>query len=386
MTGSSWIAKDLWNEMATMTETNIVKSLEKEFDMIDYSQWERTDRHGRSRSAQTSSLPPIKWSPEALGNHWTIVKKDKEKTAHRATQQQNKSEGIFRLSTDLSNSNKCNHPWHKRIVLREDDPCYVEMQNKIAILKYLITAKKKQMDECKEYSKTLLDMNMKLSKEMKEMDEVAMKESRNLLVQYSKSGKGISGVHEWKRQEIEAAKNDLNDTEEKVGQRSGVLHRQLEEVNTRIRNAQGELSMLKDFRDKEYPIYALRIAELQREIGNLPQIHQAELDDVKQLTLVEKKKLEGALMEKEQEILQKIAEEQFRSIPPGLQELMFHNTVMKKEIEVHKEVHPRHGRCVEHPKRRVPSHLTPGSCAISNIGRGGDGLVFSMMHSDICLH
>ncbi|XP_067904957.1 uncharacterized protein C20orf96 homolog isoform X4 [Heterodontus francisci] len=285
MTGSSWIAKDLWNEMATMTETNIVKSLEKEFDMIDYSQWERTDRHGRSRSAQTSSLPPIKWSPEALGNHWTIVKKDKEKTAHRATQQQNKSEGIFRLSTDLSNSNKCNHPWHKRIVLREDDPCYVEMQNKIAILK-----------------------------------------------------KGISGVHEWKRQEIEAAKNDLNDTEEKVGQRSGVLHRQLEEVNTRIRNAQGELSMLKDFRDKEYPIYALRIAELQREIGNLPQIHQAELDDVKQLTLVEKKKLEGALMEKEQEILQKIAEEQFRSIPPGLQELMFHNTVMKKEIEVHKEL------------------------------------------------
>ncbi|XP_048464045.1 uncharacterized protein C20orf96 homolog isoform X2 [Rhincodon typus] len=273
--------------MATMTESNIciVKSLEKEFDLIDYSQWERTDRHGRSRSAQTSSLPPIKWSPEALGNHWTIVKKEKEKSGHRTTQQQNKSEGLFRPNTDQPYSGKCDHPWQKRILLKDDDPCYVEMQKKIAILK-----------------------------------------------------KGISGVSEWKRQEIEAAKNDLKDTEEIVGQKSGELHCQLEEINTRIRNAQEEINMLKDFRDKEFPVYALKIAELQREIGKLPEKHQAELDDVEQIALEERKKLQNALKEKEQEILQKIAEEQFRFIPPGLQELMFHNTVMKKEIEVHREL------------------------------------------------
>ncbi|XP_078411019.1 uncharacterized protein C20orf96-like isoform X1 [Cetorhinus maximus] len=327
--------------MATMIESNtcIVKSLEKEFDMIDYSQWERTDRHGRSRSAQTSSLPPIKWSPEALGNHWAIVKKDREKSAaHRAAQQQNKSEGMFRPNIDQPSSSKCNYPWQKRIVVREDDPCYVEMQKKIAILKYLITAKKKQMDECKQYSKNLLDMNMKLAKEMKEMDEVAMKDSRNLLVQYTKFRKGISGASEWKRQEIEAAKIDLKDTEEIVGQKYEELHRQLEEVNTSIRNAQEELNMLKGYRDKEFPVYSLKIAELQREIGKLPEKHQAELDDIEQIALEEKKKLESALKEKEQEILQKIAEEQFRFIPPGLQELMFHNTVMKKEIEVHREL------------------------------------------------
>ncbi|XP_041060837.1 uncharacterized protein C20orf96 homolog isoform X2 [Carcharodon carcharias] len=305
----------------------------------DYSQWERTDRHGRSRSAQTSSLPPIKWSPEALGNHWAIVKKDREKSAaYRAPQQQNKSEGMFRPNIDQLSSSKCNYPWQKRIVVREDDPCYVEMQKKIAILKYLITAKKKQMDECKQYSKNLLDMNMKLAKEMKEMDEVAMKDSRNLLVQYTKFKKGISGVSEWKRQEIEAAKIDLKDTEEIVGQKSGELHRQLEEVDSNIRNAQEELNMLKGYRDKELPVYSLKIAELQREIGKLAEKHQAELDDIEQIALEEKKKLESALKEREQEILHKIAEEQFRFIPPGLQELMFHNTVMKKEIEVHREV------------------------------------------------
>ncbi|XP_078092301.1 uncharacterized protein C20orf96-like [Mustelus asterias] len=327
--------------MATVTESNIclVKSLEKEFEMVDYSQWERTNRHGRSRSAQTSSLPPIKWSPEALGNHWTIVKKDREKSAaHRATQPQIKSEGPYRLNTDHPHPTKCDHPWQKRMVIRDDDACYVEMQKKMAILKYLITAKKKQIDECEEYSKNLLEMNMKLAKEMKEMDEVAMKESRNLLVQYSKFRKGISGVNEWKRQEIEAAKNGLKDAEEIVGQKSEELHRQLEEVNTSIQNAQAELNMLKDFRDKDFPVYSLKIAELQREIGKLPEEHQAELDDMEQIAHEEKKKLESALKEKEQEILQKIAEEQFRFIPPGLQELMFHNTVMKKEIEVHREL------------------------------------------------
>uniref|UniRef100_UPI00398F1DC5 uncharacterized protein C20orf96 homolog isoform X2 n=1 Tax=Pristiophorus japonicus TaxID=55135 RepID=UPI00398F1DC5 len=325
--------------MATVADANIMKSLEKEFDMIDYSQWERTDRAGRGRSAQTSSLPPIKWSPEALGNHWTIVKKDKEKAAvHRATQEGYKSEGIFRPCTDQSCSTKCNHPWHKRIVLREDDPCFIEMNEKIMILKYLITAKKKQMDECKEYSKTLLDMNMKLSKEMKEMDEATMLESRNLLVQYGKFRKGISGVGEWKRQEIEAAKIDLKDGEKIMGQKSKELHRRVEEINTRIRKAQEERHMLKEFRDKEFPVYTLRIAELQREIGRLSQKHKAELHDAEQITLAQKKKLESTLQEKEQEILQKIAEEQFRFIPPGMQELMFHNTVMRKEIEMHKKL------------------------------------------------
>ncbi|XP_067856858.1 uncharacterized protein C20orf96 homolog [Heptranchias perlo] len=325
--------------MATVTENNIMKSLEKECVTIDYSQWERTDRRGRGRRAQTSSLPPIRWSPEALGNHWTIVKKDKQKSAaHRATQEQNKSEGIFRPCTAQFCSPKCNHPWHKRIVIREDDACLIEMKEKINILKYLITAKKKQMDEYKDYGKTLLNMNMRLSKEIKETDEVAMKDSRNLLVQYGKLRKGISGVGEWKRQEIEAARVDLEDTEKIVEQKFGELHRQVEEVNTRIRNAKEELLMLKGFRDKEFPVYALRIVELQREIGKLPQKHQDELDDVGQIALAQRRKLEGAFKEKEQEILQKIAEEQFRFIPPGLHELMLHNTVMKKEIEIHKEM------------------------------------------------
>ncbi|XP_055508240.1 uncharacterized protein C20orf96 homolog [Leucoraja erinacea] len=321
--------------MATITDCNIVKSLEKEFDMVDYSQWERTDRR-RTRQSETPSLPPIKWLPEALGNRWKMVKKVKVKTKRHATQDLKKPEA--RLCTEKSCSKICNHPWHKRKTLRADDACYMEMKEKINILKYLITAKKKQMDEYKEYSKNLSDTNMKLSDELKKLEENAMKESRSLLIRYSKFKKGISGVGEWKRQEIEAATADLKDTEKMLKQKSEELYSQVEEVNTRIRNAHMEVHMLKEFRDKELPSFALKIAQLEKEVRKHTQKYQEELADVEDVTLAQKRKMENTLKEKEQEIFHKIAKEQINFMPPGFQELILHNAMMKKEIEIHKEL------------------------------------------------
>ncbi|XP_059836939.1 uncharacterized protein C20orf96-like isoform X2 [Hypanus sabinus] len=318
--------------MATTEDCSIVKSLEKKLSMIDYVQWEGTDRHREGHSEQTPSLPPIKWLPEALGNHWKVVKKDKGKT----TQEQRKWEA--QLCVEKFCSKKCNYRWRTREKISADNACYMELKEKIYILKYLITAKKKQMDEYKEYSRNLLDINMKLVEKLKELEENAMAESRTLLIQYNKFRKGISGVGEWKRQEIEAAKDDLKDTEKTVKQKSEELYSQVEEVNTRIRNAQTELHMLKEFRDKELLIFALKITQLEKEIKQLTQEHQDELVDVEEIILAHKRRMENTLKEKEQEIFNKIAKKQINFLPSGFQEVILHNALMKKEIEVHIEL------------------------------------------------
>ncbi|XP_062930148.1 uncharacterized protein C20orf96 homolog isoform X1 [Mobula hypostoma] len=318
--------------MATMEDCSIVKSLEKKFSMIDYVQWERTDRLREGPSEQTPSLPPIKWLPEALGNHWKIVKKGKGKT----TQEQIKWEA--RLCAEKFCSKKCNYTWHTREKISADNACYVELKEKIKILKYLITAKKKQVDEYKEYNGNLLDINMKLIEKLKELEENAMAESRTILIQYNKFRKGISGVGEWKQQEIEAAKDDLKDTEKTVKQKSEELYSQVEEVNTRIRNAQAELHMLKEFRDKELLTSALKITQLEKEIKQLTQKHQDELVDVEEITLAHKRRMENTLKEKEQEVFHKIAKKQINFLPSGFQEVMLHNALMRKEIEIHIEL------------------------------------------------
>ncbi|XP_069740457.1 uncharacterized protein C20orf96 homolog isoform X2 [Narcine bancroftii] len=197
------------------------------------------------------------------------------------------------------------------------------------------------MDEYKEYSKNLLNINMKVSEELMKLDENAMLESRSILIQYHKFKKEISSIDVWKRQEIEAAKDDLKDTEITVKQKSEELYCQVEEVNTRIRNARTELRMLKEFRDKELPIFTLKIAQLEKEVKNLTQKQQGELADVEEVTLAHRRTMENALEEKKQEIFQKVAKEQIQFIPPGLQELILHNAIMKKEIEIHKELNEK---------------------------------------------
>ncbi|XP_078274954.1 uncharacterized protein LOC144604428 isoform X2 [Rhinoraja longicauda] len=338
--------------MATITDCNIVKSLEKEFDMVDYSQWERTDRR-RTQQSETPSLPPIKWLPEALGNRWKIVKKDKVKTKHLATQDLKKTEA--RLCIEKTCSKKCNHVWHKRKVLKGDDACYMEMKEKINILKYLITVKKKQMDEYKEYSKKLSGINMKLSDELKSLEENAMKESRSLLVRYSKFKKGISGVTEWKRQEIEAAAADLKDTEKTMNQKSEELYSHVEEINTRIRNAHIEVRILKEFRDKELPSFALKITQLEKEIQKLTKKFQNELADVEDITLAQKRKMESTLKDKEQKIFHKIA-----------------------------KVYARHRSCVGHPERRMSSHLTPDPCTVEKYSQNGNFLKIIIYNMKLC--
>ncbi|XP_072133506.1 uncharacterized protein C20orf96 homolog isoform X2 [Mobula birostris] len=295
--------------MATMEDCSIVKSLEKKFSMTDYVQWERTDRLREGHSKQTPSLPPIKWLPEALGNHWKIVKKGKGKT----TQQQIKWEA--RLCAEKFCSKKCNYTWHTREKISADNACYMELKEKIKILKYLITAKKKQVDEYKEYNGNLLDINMKLIEKLKELEENAMAESRTVLIQYNKFRKGISGVGEWKQQEIEAAKDDLKDTEKTVKQKS--------EGHELISHPADMGSLY-----------------IQRSDGRGEEAvpKHDELVDVEEITLAHKRRMENTLKEKEQEVFHKIAKKQINFLPSGFQEVMLHNALMKKEIEIHIEL------------------------------------------------
>jgi hypothetical protein len=52
------------------------------------------------------------------------------------------------------------------------------------------------------------------------------------------------------------------------------LHEQLRGVKAELVNAQAELHTLKTYKDKEYPVKALRIAEIKREIEKLKETQQ----------------------------------------------------------------------------------------------------------------
>ncbi|XP_007906867.1 uncharacterized protein C20orf96 homolog [Callorhinchus milii] len=334
--------KDGWlSESKPETEHSLVKSLEREFHLMDYSPWERTAKQENEKEFDTTnmSFPPIRWSPGALRRHLKLLKKDKRKSAVfiSTPQDQKKLEGTQVCTSKLC-SLQCSHAWSKKRILRSDDVCLLDVKQKVKILKYLILAKKKEMTEYEQHCSILKEMNIKKTKEITMSDDAAMMDARHLLVQYEKLRIGISGIGEWERQDIESAKSDFEATEKMVAENLKEIEDKMQEVNAKIQKARQELRTLKTYKDKEFPVNALRIAELQREVKKLPQIQQAEREEVEGFAQTEMRKLEATVKETEEEILIKVAKDKIRFIPSGLQQLLFHNAVMKKEIEIHKEM------------------------------------------------
>ncbi|XP_041112803.1 uncharacterized protein LOC121319435 isoform X2 [Polyodon spathula] len=117
-----------------------------------------------------------------------------------------------------------------------------------------------------------------------------------------------------------------------------VLAEQLKGTMPKVRTAHGDLYTLKTYKDKKYSVKSLRIAELQQEINKLKETHKDEKEDIEMLAQSERDRLEKLIKNESDCILSGIAEGKMSYVLAGIKEMAFHNTMMKKEIEIHKRV------------------------------------------------
>ncbi|XP_015220561.2 uncharacterized protein C20orf96 homolog [Lepisosteus oculatus] len=325
----------------------LVKSLQEEFRNADYSRWARQDR-GRSRPggqgtrpAPRSSLPPIP-SPAGCHPRTTMSRQEvnrplsppADRQQHTHTSVGSRSSTARVLESPASSA--CRHLWRKKAV--ESDPKVLQKRDNIRVLKFLIRSRKQAIAEFEKHYAALQETNLRLAQEIREEDRISAVRAREFLNQHEKLGDSIGGFDGWSRSQIGKAKADLEETESTLKKGLQGLEEQLNKLKTEVCEAQTELHTLKTYKDKQYPVKALRIAEMQREIVKLQETHQDEREDIQLLAQSEMGKLEKSFRRTEDEMLSAVAEEKMTYIPPGVEHMLFHNSVMKKEIELHQKM------------------------------------------------
>ncbi|MBN3325152.1 MAF1 polymerase, partial [Atractosteus spatula] len=233
-------------------------------------------------------------------------------------------------------SSACRHLWRKKTV--ESDPKVLQKRDNIRVLKFLIRSRKQAISEFEKHYAALQETNLRLAKEIREEDRISAVRARQFLNQHEKLGDSIGGFDGWSRSQIGKAKADLEETESTLKKDLQGLEEQLNKLKTEVCEAQAELHTLKTYKDKQYPVKALRIAEMQREIVKLQETHQDEREDIQLLAQTEMGKLEKSFRRTEDEMLSAVAEEKMTYIPPGVEHMLFLNSVMKKEIELHQKM------------------------------------------------
>ncbi|XP_076860417.1 uncharacterized protein C20orf96-like isoform X2 [Brachyhypopomus gauderio] len=141
----------------------------------------------------------------------------------------------------------------------------------------------------------------------------------------------------WSTMQITQARAELRDTVQEAKNQLSGLQVKLEAVMAQVLDARTELHTLKTYKDKEYPVKALQIANMKVDLDKLQKAQQDECDDVSVLCQTEMASLEKQLQQKEQEVLSAIAKQSVSCVPPLVKHMVLHNHTMKREIKLHKQ-------------------------------------------------
>ncbi|XP_066558273.1 uncharacterized protein C20orf96 isoform X2 [Amia ocellicauda] len=337
-----------------------VQSLKKDLNNVDYSQWERRDRRGTPAGPSTlsgtrSSLPPLPGPPprsacaKASSRRQRGAASPPTPAPSTAPQRDNKLGSRSSTAQVLESllSSACRH--QRKTSMAETDPSALKKKDNIRVLKLLIGSKKQAIAEFERHHAALQDANLHLVEEIQMVDKNSAAEARELLVHHERLGKSIVAFSGWRDGQLGKAKADLEESESTAKEKLRGLQQQLDQVKSELLRARAEMYTLKTYKDKQYPVKALRITDLKSEVEKLQETHQDKEEDIALLAQSEMAKLEKSLKKTEEEILSSIAkvieelEEENRWLEQSVQQLQQSRTDIRKKI--FHDVFPRAEKC-----------------------------------------
>uniref|UniRef100_K1QUJ5 Uncharacterized protein C20orf96 n=1 Tax=Magallana gigas TaxID=29159 RepID=K1QUJ5_MAGGI len=148
---------------------------------------------------------------------------------------------------------------------------------------------------------------------------------------------GITTLNSNFVKEYDAAVRDLEETRHRTNSQLQALEKKVSDLDDSLKEKQEELHTLMSYKDKEYPVKAMRIATLQKEIQNLKIANQEDQEDLEHIVFTELEKYEKEQTRTANSITKSITERAISRMHPSLKDMALQNLVMAKEIEVHKK-------------------------------------------------
>ncbi|XP_075022224.1 uncharacterized protein C20orf96 homolog [Calonectris borealis] len=297
-----------------------VPSITEEFKRMDYSKWQKTEAEERKSPAHRLTLPP-------LTNEDKKKKEEKNKPVAFTL-----SKKPPLPSATSSSQEKYRSFTQRKLALKKAE--LAKTLEEIKITTNLTNLKKNAIEELKQRSGRLAEINCRLVKDIQHTDDSTAKQARGLLQQYEVFQTVKAMVQTFNQNQLDAARAELQEMEETMEKNLGKLQQQLDEVTSKVQVLQDELSILRTY---PYPEQAVQIALLQRSIQNLKEQQQAEIDKTEEMGKAILEELEEKARAEQEALLQKVVEEVLLH-QDGLKQMVINNHVLRREILRQREI------------------------------------------------
>lgn len=226
----------------------------------------------------------------------------------------------------------------KLLTRRTTERVEQEKKDCIKTLMLLIRSRKETIKDLEEHCEQLQERNLQVARSIVDTDRNSVSKANELLIQSQQMRRSMTALKRWDESLVKSAKADLTATEEVSQTHLSGLQKQLDVVKAEVIKAQKELRFLKTYRDMEFPVKVLQIADMERKLDQLQKLQQNEQEDVALLFEKEMESLERCQKQREQEVLSAIAEKHVSHIPPIVKLMTSQNYKMKEQIILHRKV------------------------------------------------
>ncbi|XP_067288031.1 uncharacterized protein C20orf96 homolog isoform X1 [Pseudorasbora parva] len=284
------------------------------FHPVDYREWERSTRP-----------KPVLW---ATLHHKTV--RIRTSPTGKSGKSQNAVQNGFTTLPKLSTRRASEKVEQGQITS--------ERKDNIKVLMLLIKSRKEAIKDLEEHCEQLQERNLQIARSIKNTDRHSVSGAKELLIQNDQMWRSMVALKKWDGSLIKCAKAELTDTEEMSHTHLNGLQKQLDMVKAEVVKAQKELRFLRTYKDMEFPVKALQIADMKRKLDRLKQMQQEEQEDVNQLFEKEMVRLERFQRQREQEVMSAVLEKHESHVPPIAKLIASQNYTRREEINMRRKV------------------------------------------------
>ncbi|EDV21278.1 uncharacterized protein TRIADDRAFT_60143 [Trichoplax adhaerens] len=182
-----------------------------------------------------------------------------------------------------------------------------------------------------------IPLSVVLERKLKEVALLQYGKVRKLLQRYQMFRGAMSSIYSKYDEDKAAAQDRLNVAKQKANKELSDLEMRLGDLEAVLGKKNVQLRTLLTYKDKDYPVKAMKILELKHQIDSLRQEQESELGNLNGLIGIEGTKLHLDEGKATETLLGDITDRIIDSMPKGVKELALQNIAVKQEIRLQKE-------------------------------------------------
>ncbi|XP_019314427.1 uncharacterized protein C20orf96 homolog isoform X2 [Panthera pardus] len=156
-------------------------------------------------------------------------------------------------------------------------------QAKIRLMKTLLRNERNSLQELCSHEVFLTTLNWELVKAIQDMEDSSALNARAMLQQQDILATIVDILECSNKKKLRQLTCELKEWEEKEESKIKHLEQQVEQLNATIEKTQKEVNFLSTYMDREYPVKSVQIANLVRQLQQIKDSQQDELDDLNEM-------------------------------------------------------------------------------------------------------